>query len=48
MNSYKLPFEFDVAAIKKEISEFTKEDCYDIYSPSVALERLWSKHLMKH
>ncbi len=46
MNAIKLPFHFDADRIKQEISQFTKEDYYDIYNPSVALKTLWSKHLI--
>lgn len=47
MNTLKLPFEFDVSAIKKEIEDFSKSDYYDIYNPSVELETLWAKHLIE-
>ena len=46
MNTLKLPFEFDVPAIKKEIEDFSKSDYNDIYNPSVELETLWLKHLI--
>lgn len=47
MDSLKLPFLFDTSVIEKEIAQFSKSDYYDIYNPSVALETLWSKHLIE-
>jgi hypothetical protein len=47
MNALQLPFNFDAAIILKEISQFTKEDYYDIYNTSVEVETLWSKHLIE-
>lgn len=47
MNTLKLPFNFDISAIKKEISQFSKSDYYDICSPYIKLETLWSKHLIE-
>ena len=46
MNAKKLPFQFDVEIIKKELSQFSKSDYSDIYNPSVTLETLWLKHLI--
>lgn len=43
----KLPFNFDSAIIKKELSQFSKSDFNDIYNPSVSLETLWLKHLIE-
>ena len=47
MNALQLPFKFDAALILEEISQFKKEEYYDIYNPSVILETLWSKHLIE-
>jgi len=47
MNAIKLPFLFDTKQIKHEISQFAKEDYYDIYNPSVSLNTLWSKHFIE-
>jgi mannose-6-phosphate isomerase-like protein (cupin superfamily) len=47
MNALQLPFKFDATLILQEISQFKKEDYYDIYNPSVGLETLWSKHLIE-
>ncbi len=47
MNALQLPFTFNAALIQEEINQFKKEDYYDIYNPSVMLETLWSKHLIK-
>ena len=47
MNALKLPFQFDTALIKEEIAQFSQEDYYDIYNPSVSLKTLWSKHLIE-
>ena len=47
MNSLKLPFEFDAAILKNEVAQFSKEDYYDIYNPSVTLKTLWSKEFIK-
>lgn len=47
MNAIKLPFVFDTETIKKELSQFTKQDYYDIYNTSVTLETLWSKHFIE-
>jgi len=47
MNALQLPFKFDASLILRDINQFKKEDYYDIYNPSVALETLWSKHLIE-
>jgi hypothetical protein len=47
MNAIKLPFVFDAEIIKKELSQFTQHDYYDIYNTSVTLETLWSKHFIE-
>jgi len=47
MNAVKLPFAFDTLRVLDEIAQFTKEDYYDIYNPSVTLETLWSKHFIE-
>jgi mannose-6-phosphate isomerase-like protein (cupin superfamily) len=46
MISLKLPFTFDADKLQSEISQFAKEDYYDIYNPSVTLETLWSKEFI--
>lgn len=47
MNALKLPFEFDVEIIKKELSQFSKTDYQDIYNSSVMLETLWLIHFIE-
>ncbi|AGC75377.1 aspartyl/asparaginyl beta-hydroxylase [Nonlabens dokdonensis] len=47
MNAIQLPFKFDVELIKKELSQFSKEDYRDIYNSSVTLETLWLIHLIE-
>ncbi|OUS15006.1 asparaginyl beta-hydroxylase [Nonlabens dokdonensis] len=47
MNAIKLPFKFDVELIKKELSQFSKEDYRDIYNASVTLKTLWLIHLIE-
>lgn len=47
MNALQLPFKFDPTLMLAEISQFKKEEYYDIYNPSVALKTLWSKHLIE-
>ncbi|EDP94925.1 aspartyl/asparaginyl beta-hydroxylase domain-containing protein [Kordia algicida OT-1] len=47
MNALKLPFEFDAEVIKKELSQFSKEDYQDIYNSSVMLETLWLIHFIE-
>ena len=47
MNALKLPFEFDVDLIKKELAQFSKTEFQDIYNPSVQLETLWLKHFIE-
>lgn len=47
MNAIQLPFHFDASKIKEELAQFSKEDYYDIYNPSVTLETLWSKHFIE-
>ncbi|MDF1696247.1 MAG: aspartyl/asparaginyl beta-hydroxylase domain-containing protein [Saprospiraceae bacterium] len=46
MKSLKLPFTFDPIQLRAELSQFTKEDYYDIYNPSVTLKTLWSKQFI--
>ncbi len=47
MNAIKLPFNFDTEVIKKELSQFSKEDYSDIYNSSVALKTLWLIHFIE-
>lgn len=47
MNALKLPFSFDARRVLEEISQFSREDYYDISNPSVTFKTLWSKHLIE-
>lgn len=47
MNALKLPFDFDVDIIKKELAQFSKADYQDIYNSSVMLETLWLIHFIE-
>lgn len=47
MKALQLPFQFDSQKILQELSQFSQEDYYDIYNPSVTVETLWSKHFIE-
>lgn len=47
LNALRLPFQFDTAQILQELAQFSQEDYYDIYNPSVTLETLWSKQFIE-
>ncbi|MGJ8743026.1 aspartyl/asparaginyl beta-hydroxylase domain-containing protein [Polaribacter sp.] len=47
METLKLPFTFNVELIKKELAQFSKEDYYNIYNPSVEADTLWAMHFIE-
>jgi len=45
--SLRLPFTFDPEAILTDLSQFSKDDYYNVYNPFLEPDTLWAKHFIE-